>query len=69
MLVVIAGFCGFLGGQLMGARRMSFLVMVLLGFIGALAGRLIADYFHFPLLWELNFGGESSPWSGRSSAA
>ena len=61
MLVVIAGLCGLIGGQLMGARRMNVLLAIVLGFIGALAGKLIANYFHLPPLWELNFGGESFP--------
>jgi uncharacterized membrane protein YeaQ/YmgE (transglycosylase-associated protein family) len=61
LLLVVAGVCGFLGGALMGARRMSLLTMVVAGFVGALLGKLIAGYFHLPLLWEINVGGHPFP--------
>lgn len=61
LLVVVAGLCGMVGGQVMGARRMNLLVMVALGFVGALAGKLLAGLLGLPLLWELHFGGESFP--------
>lgn len=61
MLVVIAGVCGYIGGQLMGAKRMNLVVMVILGFVGATAGKLLASFFHLPLLWELKIAGNSFP--------
>jgi len=61
LLLVIAGLCGFAGGSMMGAKRMNLATMVVAGFVGALVGKLIAGFFHLPLLWQLNLGGHTFP--------
>ena len=61
ILLVIAGVCGFLATQLMGARRVNIVVMVALGFAGALVGKLIYGYFHLPPIWVLWIGGNPFP--------
>lgn len=61
LLLLIAGVCGYIASQLMGAKRMNFVVMVVLGFVGAIVGRWLAAFFHMPLLLELHLGGHSFP--------
>ena len=70
VLLVIAGLSGYVASTLMGARRINILVMVALGFIGALVGRYIAGFFGLPEPLPVNIGGSSFPlvWSIGGSA-
>jgi uncharacterized membrane protein YeaQ/YmgE (transglycosylase-associated protein family) len=61
VLLVIAGVCGFLASQLMGAKRMNLVAMVILGFVGAAVGRWLAGFCHLPILYELHLGGHAFP--------
>ena len=61
LLLVIAGACGFLASQLMGAKRLNIIVLVILGFAGAFVGKWIAGFLHLPLLWSPMIGGHSFP--------
>ena len=61
LLLVIAGICGFLASQLMGAKRINVVVMIVLGFVGAFVGQWIAQYFGLPLLLPLDIGGRTFP--------
>ncbi len=61
VLLVIAGLCGFLASQIMGAKRLNIIVLVVLGFVGAFVGRWLAGLFHFPILWEVYIGGHAFP--------
>lgn len=61
LLLVIAGICGFAASQLMGARRLNVVVMIVLGFIGAVVGQWIAGFFGLPLLLPLDLGGRMFP--------
>jgi uncharacterized membrane protein YeaQ/YmgE (transglycosylase-associated protein family) len=61
LLLLIAGVCGFLASQLMGAKRINVAVMIVLGFLGAFVGQWIAQYFGLPLLVPLEIGGRTFP--------
>jgi uncharacterized membrane protein YeaQ/YmgE (transglycosylase-associated protein family) len=61
VLLLIAGVCGFLASQLMGAKRMNIVMMVILGFVGAFVGRWLAVSFHLPMMYELQIGAHSFP--------
>ena len=56
IMLGIAGLCGYVAAQLMGARRVNILLMILLGFVGAFVGKLIAAFFHFPPILAINTG-------------
>jgi uncharacterized membrane protein YeaQ/YmgE (transglycosylase-associated protein family) len=60
-LVVIAGVCGFIAAQLMGARRVNIILLIILGFVGALVGKLVCGYFHLPVIWQIWIGGNPFP--------
>lgn len=61
VLLVIAGICGFFASQLMGARRMNVVMMIVVGFVGAVLGRYIAQFLHLPLLFQVYIGGHAFP--------
>ena len=61
VLLVIAGICGFLASQLMGARRMNLVMMIVVGFAGAILGRFIAQFLHLPMLFQVHIGGHAFP--------
>jgi uncharacterized membrane protein YeaQ/YmgE (transglycosylase-associated protein family) len=61
VLLLIAGVCGFVASQLMGAKRMNIVTMIVLGFVGAIVGRWLAAFFHMPLLYDLHIGGHYFP--------
>jgi uncharacterized membrane protein YeaQ/YmgE (transglycosylase-associated protein family) len=61
VLLIVAGICGFLASQIMGAKRLNLVVLIVLGFVGAFVGRWLAGMFHLPLLWEVSIGGHPFP--------
>lgn len=60
-LLVIAGICGFLGSQLMGARKTNIAVVIIVGFVGAIVGKFVYQFFHLPPLWIVHLGGSPFP--------
>lgn len=65
VLLAIAGVCGFAASQLMGAKRVNIVMLVVLGLVGAFVGRFIASFFHLPLWGTLYLAGNAFPvlWS------
>jgi len=61
MLLAIAGVCGFVASKLMGAKRINIVLMIVLGFVGAVVGQWIADYFGMPLVLPLYIGAKTFP--------
>lgn len=66
ILVVIAGICGSIGQAISGYSRGGCFLAIVIGFIGALIGMGIANYFNlhepfmirtgnteFPVLWSI----------------
>ena len=64
VLLVIAGVCGAIGRAIAGGSG-SFLVSIVLGFIGALLGTLSAQYFRLPSMLVVSIEGHPFPvlWS------
>jgi len=60
-MLVIAGACGFIASQLMGAKRMNIIVLIILGFVGAAVGNWAANSFGLPPLLTVQAGGQSFP--------
>jgi uncharacterized membrane protein YeaQ/YmgE (transglycosylase-associated protein family) len=71
ILLLIAGGCGFLASQLMGAKRLNIVLLIILGFVGAFVGRWVAAFFGLPLLLTLHIAGKSFPiiWAFLGSLA
>lgn len=61
LLLLIAGVCGFAASQLMGAKRLNVVFMIVLGFVGAFVGQWIAGYFGLPMIMPLELGGRAFP--------
>ena len=61
VLVIIAGLSGFIASQIMGAKRINIIMLVALGFIGALVGRFIASWLGLPAILTVNIGGQAFP--------
>lgn len=61
ILFVIAGVCGAVGQAIAGVSRNGCLASIGLGFIGALLGRIVADKFDLPSLFDVNVGGSPFP--------
>ena len=61
LLLLIAGVCGFAASQLMGAKRLNIVFMIVLGFVGAFVGQWIAGYFGLPMILPLELGGRAFP--------
>jgi uncharacterized membrane protein YeaQ/YmgE (transglycosylase-associated protein family) len=40
---------------------MNFVVLILLGFVGAFVGKWIAGFFHLPVIMSIHLAGESFP--------
>jgi uncharacterized membrane protein YeaQ/YmgE (transglycosylase-associated protein family) len=65
LLLLIAGICGALGQAITGFSAGGFLVSIVLGFIGALLGRWIAQAMGLPEWLTIQLGEVSFPviWS------
>ncbi len=65
ILLLVAGICGGLAQALVGYSRGGCLLSIVIGFIGALVGRWIANKLALPDFFELNIGGHNFPvlWS------
>ncbi|MEY2933736.1 MAG: hypothetical protein RL033_4485 [Pseudomonadota bacterium] len=65
LLLIIAGICGAIGRSLGGGARGGFLISVVVGFLGALFGVLLARNLHLPELLSVNVDGKPFPilWS------
>jgi uncharacterized membrane protein YeaQ/YmgE (transglycosylase-associated protein family) len=70
ILLAIAGVCGAIGQAIAGVSSRGCLVSIALGFIGALIGRVVADKFGLPSLFEIDVEGHAFPvvWSILFSA-
>ena len=60
-MLVTAGIFGLIASSLMGAKRMNFVLLVLLGFAGAWLGSWIQGFFHLPALWSIQVGLRTFP--------
>jgi uncharacterized membrane protein YeaQ/YmgE (transglycosylase-associated protein family) len=65
VLLVIAGICGAIGRAVGGGTRGGFLVSIVVGFVGAVFGLLLANQMHLPEVLRVNIDGHSFPivWS------
>ncbi len=65
ILLIIAAICGSLGQALSGYSHGGCLVSIVLGFIGAYLGMLLAQQFGLPEWLAVNIGGQPFPilWS------
>lgn len=64
-LLIVAGLCGSVAQKLAGGKRVGCLASIILGFIGALIGSVIAQKAHLPILFPIPIGDQSFPviWS------
>jgi uncharacterized membrane protein YeaQ/YmgE (transglycosylase-associated protein family) len=66
VLLIVAGICGGIGRAIGGGTGGGFFVSIAVGFVGALLGTFVANYFHlpellmvtvdhhpFPILWSI----------------
>ena len=69
LLLLLAGICGSIGAVLAGVRS-SFLILIFVGFIGAMIGRWLASQLGMPEWLTLDIGGKPFPvlWSIVGSA-
>jgi len=65
LLLIIAGVCGSIGQAISGYSRGGCLLSIVIGFIGALIGMGLADFFNLPELFTFRTGGVEFPviWS------
>jgi|SRR6185503_1302329 len=65
LLLVIAGICGAIGRSLGGGARGGFLISIVVGFIGAVLGMVLAREMHLPELLSVTVDGRPFPilWS------
>src|SRR6185503_9430079 len=70
LLLVIAGICGAIGRSLGGGARGGFLISIVVGFVGALLGVVLARQLHLPELLSVTVDGRPFPilWSIIGSA-
>lgn len=64
-LLIIAGICGAIGQAISGFSRGGCLLSIVIGFIGALLGMGLADFFNLPDIFMIQTGGITFPvlWS------
>ncbi len=65
ILLIIAGVCGSIGQAISGYSRGGCLLSIVIGFIGALIGMGLADFFNLPEIFTFRTGDVSFPvlWS------
>ncbi|MEX0680028.1 MAG: hypothetical protein WD097_01485 [Balneolales bacterium] len=65
LLLIIAGICGSIGQAISGFSRGGCLLSVVIGFIGALIGMGLADFFNLPEIFMIRTGNITFPvlWS------
>ena len=65
VLLIIAGVCGAIGRAIGGGTRGGFLISIVVGFVGAVFGLLIANQMNLPEVLRVNVDGHSFPivWS------
>jgi uncharacterized membrane protein YeaQ/YmgE (transglycosylase-associated protein family) len=65
LLLLIAGICGAIGRSIGGGTRGGFLVSIVVGFVGALIGPMIARWLHLPELFVVTIDRHPFPilWS------
>lgn len=65
VLLVIAGICGAIGRAIGGGTRGGFLISIVVGFVGAVVGLLVANQMNLPELLRVTIDGHSFPvvWS------
>ena len=70
-LLAIAFVCGAIGQAVAGVSKRGCFATIALGFIGALLGRIVAEKFGLPSIFDLDIGGNPFPvvWSILFSAA
>lgn len=61
ILLVIAAICGSVGQSLAGYNLGGCLVSIVVGFIGAYLGIMIADRFGLPRIFEITIQGQRFP--------
>ena len=65
LLLLIAGITGGIGRSLVGFKRGGCIISIVVGFIGAYIGTILAREFHFPDFWSFEIRGINYPiiWS------
>ena len=65
ILLIIAGITGGIGRSLVGFKRGGCIISIVVGFIGAYIGTILARELNFPDLWSFEIRGISYPiiWS------
>ncbi|MDT3695602.1 MAG: GlsB/YeaQ/YmgE family stress response membrane protein [Ignavibacterium sp.] len=65
LLLVIAGITGGIGRSITGFKSGGCIISIVVGFIGAYIGTILAREFNFPDLWTINIRGIDYPiiWS------
>ncbi len=65
ILLAIAGICGAIGQAISGYSRGGCLLSIVIGFIGALIGMGLADFFNLPEIFTFRAGDVTFPvvWS------
>ena len=61
LLLIIAGICGAIGRALGGGARGGFLLSIVVGFVGALLGMLLARQLHLPEVLAVTVEGRPFP--------
>ena len=64
-LLIIAGITGGIGRSLVGFKHGGCIISIVVGFIGAYLGTILAREFNFPDFWSINVGNINFPivWS------
>ena len=65
LLLFIAGITGGIGRTIVGFKRGGCLISIVVGFIGAYIGTILARELNFPDFWSFNIRGINYPiiWS------
>jgi uncharacterized membrane protein YeaQ/YmgE (transglycosylase-associated protein family) len=65
LLLIIAGITGGIGRSLVGFTRGGCIISIIVGFIGAYIGIILAREFNFPDFWSIEVGNINFPivWS------